>query len=451
MEPITANAVGGSHEINLKVPAPTIDSETGERVKCNKDQIIPEIKEHSFYLMQTLRIGNSECLTFFGPGANTHLVDGNIAEREGLQMISDKTSAIRIVGGSEIKTEHGVYRFNLGPGEENVYHEIVAIGMSLVTSEFAKYGLSEICKEYKDEAAGNESQAVLPEAIGGSRVHLLLGIKNTKLHPILIKILPSGVGVFLSPFKDKWGSRIIFAGPSKAFTTGNNDLKTDISHEVFSIHQDIEREENLREEVNQVHFSIPVNDKLGLAVDPYAFSKDDYLELGGETETTLEEKVDNELFLEDYIWKNNQLHYCSVNKAMVPIAKMRELMDIDDLDDTVPYRCPLCAKCFTSKRSQRRTAISLQEAREQQIIEDSVKISLEEKRVIVTYPFLKDPVNFITQRHKGSNNYNQALKVYKSQCRKSVDIREGMRKVQRELVDKDFMSKLSKLRNSKPY
>ena len=79
-----------------------------------------------------------------------------------------------------------------------------------------------------------------------------------------------------------------------------------------------------------------MNNKLGLTVDPYAFSKEDYLELGGETETTLEEKVDNELFLEDYIWKNNQLHYCSVNKAMVPIAKMRELMDIDDLDKTVP-------------------------------------------------------------------------------------------------------------------
>ena len=61
LEPITANAAVGSHEINLKFPAPTIDSETGKRIKCNKNQIIPEIKEHSFYLMQTLRIGNSEC------------------------------------------------------------------------------------------------------------------------------------------------------------------------------------------------------------------------------------------------------------------------------------------------------------------------------------------------------------------------------------------------------
>ena len=181
LEPVTANAADGSHEMNLKVPAPTIDSETGERVKCNKDhQIIPEIKEHSFYLMQTLRIGNSECLTFFDPGANTHLVDGNLAEREGLQMISDKTSAIRVVGGSEIKTEHSVYQFNLGPGEENVYHEIVAIGMSSVTSEFAKYDLSDICKEYKDEAVEKDIQTILPKSIGGSKVHLLLGIIKYK-------------------------------------------------------------------------------------------------------------------------------------------------------------------------------------------------------------------------------------------------------------------------------
>ena len=36
-------------------------------------------------------------------------------------MISDKTLAIRVVGGSEIKTERGTYGFNLGPGEDKVY------------------------------------------------------------------------------------------------------------------------------------------------------------------------------------------------------------------------------------------------------------------------------------------------------------------------------------------
>ena len=65
--PITANAVGRTHEIDIKSPAPTINTETGERVTCSNDQIVPESKEHSFYLMQILRIGSSECLTFFDP------------------------------------------------------------------------------------------------------------------------------------------------------------------------------------------------------------------------------------------------------------------------------------------------------------------------------------------------------------------------------------------------
>ena len=66
---------------------------------------------------------------------------------------------------------------------------------------------------------------VLPETVGGTKVHLLLGIKNTGIQPVLIRVLSSGVGVYLPPFKDVWGSRIIFAGPSKIFTQANKDQK----------------------------------------------------------------------------------------------------------------------------------------------------------------------------------------------------------------------------------
>ena len=59
--------------------------------------------------------------------------------------------------------------------------------------------------------------------MGGAKVHLLLGVKNTRIQPVFIKVLLSGVVVYLSPFKDVWGSRIIFAGPSKVFTRANKD------------------------------------------------------------------------------------------------------------------------------------------------------------------------------------------------------------------------------------
>ena len=84
----------------------------------------------------------------------------------------------------------------------------------------------------------------------------------------------------------------------------------------------------------------------------------------------------------------------------------------------------------------------LQEAREQIIIEQSIKICEESNTVIAKYPFLKDPVEFLTKRHNGQDNKKQALKVYQWQCRKSQEQKEGMRIVHKDLVEKDFMTRL---------
>ena len=80
---------------------------------------------------------------------------------------------------------------------------------------------------------------------------------------------------------------------------------------------------------------------------------------------------------------------------MIPIARMRVRLDQDDVGDTVSFRCSVtseCSKCMTCKKSQRSNAVSLQEAREQVIIEQSIKICEESNTVIAKYPFLRDPV-----------------------------------------------------------
>ena len=78
--------------------------------------------------------------------------------------------------------------------------------------------------------------------------------------------------------------------------------------------------------------------------------------------------------------------YFGVHKAIIPIARMRELVDEYDTADTIMYRCPDCSKCVVCKRSQKRTAISLQKSAKQSIIESSVKLDLENKRVLVKLP-----------------------------------------------------------------
>ena len=74
--------------------------------------------------------------------------------------------------------------------------------MDNVTSGFGEYNLEEVIQENKETASSNESEFVLPQSVGGTKVYSLLGIKNTKIQLTLLKVLPSGVGVYLSPFKD---------------------------------------------------------------------------------------------------------------------------------------------------------------------------------------------------------------------------------------------------------
>ena len=194
-------------------------------------------------------MGDSNCQTFFDSGANAHLIDGQLARSEGLQLISSKAIALGVIGGGSIKTEYGSFRFNLGPGEDGKYHEITAVGMDNVTSGFGEYDLEKVIQEYKETASDSESEFTLPQSVGGTKVHLLLGIKNTRIQPTLLKVLPYGLGVYLSPFKDIWGSRIIFAGPNKVFTKANREQSRDSNHVVYTCEfgKEVERpDEELR-------------------------------------------------------------------------------------------------------------------------------------------------------------------------------------------------------------
>ena len=323
---------------------------------------------------------------------------------------------------------------------------------------------------------GAEKDAVLPKRVGGSRVHLLLGIKNTNLDPVLIKVLPSGIAVYLSPFKDIYGSRMIFAGPHKSFTKNDDGVRMKMSNAVFFVRDQIH--EGLDEMSERRCFPITTDKRFGITVNPYPINEEDILDCDGEISEQFEESLDDHekllSLLEDSyslcnvhnarynvsrfrevsrttVWnqsvpdgneslqntmESNNLR--GVHKAHV-LSKFRNALDDEDREDQMGFRCAECAKCLTCKTSSKKTAISLREAREQQFIEESVVVDTKSMRVLVNYPFLKDPVEYLSEVHKNPNNYGQAVKVYKTQCRKSDAVKEGMRKVHADLIEKGFM------------
>ena len=91
--------------------------------------------------------------------------------------------------------------------------------------------------------------------------------------------------------------------------------------------------------------------------------------------------------------------------------------------------------------------MSLNEKIEQKLIEESVSVNLDEKRVYVDLPFMKPADKFLTGKHGGNNNYRQAEKVYKTQCKASDDTKVKIKEAQKDLVNKGFLKKLDELPN----
>ena len=73
----------------------------------------------------------------------------------------------------------------------------------------------------------------------------------------------------------------------------------------------------------------------------------------------------------------------SCYKATIPISRLRELIDRDDVSDNTSYRCERCSKCLDCRHSNKFHAMSIQERREQALIEESVKLNEELRKVTV--------------------------------------------------------------------
>ena len=109
----------------------------------------------------------------------------------------------------------------LVPTLEGKYHKTIAHGMSHVTSHLPKINLTELNQEMRELGVISED-TILPRKVGGAPVQLLIGIKNIPTIPKLLYRTEQGLAVFESPFADKWGSHVCYAGTHSSFTAHLN-------------------------------------------------------------------------------------------------------------------------------------------------------------------------------------------------------------------------------------
>ena len=180
------------------------------------DKIVTPSKEQPFFVMQQLRIGGEDVLTFYDSGANVHLVEDSLAERVGFTVLDNKCVSISVVGGGQVWSEYGQYTCVLGPVQ---YHQIECQGLGHIASYVPEVDLRPLAEEAA-LTLYNGSQLRYPEKVGGDRVKLLIGIRSTALTPRLHHSLPNGLGIYVSALSDIHGSNICFGGTHEVFMKG---------------------------------------------------------------------------------------------------------------------------------------------------------------------------------------------------------------------------------------
>ena len=450
---------------NPKDTIPRIHTKSGEEIEVEDDHIIPESVQDAFYVMQILNLKGQDALTFYDRGANHHMIRGELAEDASLKVVSDKPVQVGVVGGGKVWTQYGSYTMSLGPTEDGLYHDITAQGITNITDKFPHYDLTDINKEFRQSGQYQEYHKLLPKYIGGQEASLLIGIKDTGLEPVLLFQLPCGLGVFKSPLMDKFGSRICYGGPHSVFTDAN--AKKGFNH--LSIHflKMIKDYNNslypqlsgiLEPEIEETAPGLmmaknnisPIKVNHAYTHDLYTSALDeiDLQEMGFAVEEPIDSSYSECTCGDDFTTLDameDQTSIMEVHKAKIPVSKRKEYVDQDD-QEIGHYRCETCISCPRCGMSSKTRMISLQEKMEQEAIKKSIHIDLENKKVFVDLPFMKEPVSALKAKHNGqSDNYGQALRVYKTQCKKPDVMKNEMTKVHKNLVEKGFMAKLSDL------
>jgi hypothetical protein len=194
------------------------NTQTGTTKKVEaKDRVLTTSNQCACYIMQQLNIAGERALIFYDSGANNNLVEFELAQDADFQLLSSNSVSFKVAGGGSVKTDRGQFSAILGPDVNGDYQDLECQAVDRITGEFPVFLLRDAIKEAN--AAIGEGH-VFPPEIGGTHVRLLIGIRNTQLAPMLRLVLPSGLCLYDSKFRDVYGSTLCFGGPHGVFTEG---------------------------------------------------------------------------------------------------------------------------------------------------------------------------------------------------------------------------------------
>jgi hypothetical protein len=194
------------------------NTQTGKTRAVNPaDRVVSTPSERACYVMQHLNIAGQRVLAFYDSGANSNIVEYDLARDAGFHQIGFEAVSFKVAGGGSVRSSCGQFSAILGPDVNGNTHDVECQAVDQITGTFPTFRLDDIITEARATIGAHH---VFPQEIGGAPVKLLIGIRSTQLAPVLKFTLPSGLCVYESKFCDVYGATLCFGGPHEVFTRG---------------------------------------------------------------------------------------------------------------------------------------------------------------------------------------------------------------------------------------
>ena len=233
------------------------------------------------------------------------------------------------------------------PNVDEEYTEITYRGLPVLTWQFSEHSLEELNEEVYNMGIVDWREP-LPKKLGGATVGLLMGITTTRTDSVLIHTLPNGLGIYRTAFIDQDGSQLAYGRPHQIFSKGGPKSYNQFIGELYQVRGELlDKAMSPDPTIPELDCTLALQIHMGLPGDNGVCFYPTPLE----QETIPDQNV---LDYYDPIEEYRQLTIMqSCYKATIPIARLRELVDEDDVADNLSYRCEKCSKCQDCKHSNK--------------------------------------------------------------------------------------------------